>query len=87
MAGAASAAIRAAAGLARGACGDRRAQLEHVALGRHLDRSRGAAQLGPALAGHCVEAIEDVVGVTRVVVEEQQPAGAHPVAEGERVAE
>ena len=44
-----------------------------------------AAQLLPAAAGGGVEIVQEVVGVQRVVVEEQEPLGADAVGERQRV--
>ena len=47
----------------------------HALLG-HRDDCGVAAQLGPPAAGRCVEVVQEVVCVQRVVVEEEQPACA-----------
>ena len=65
--------------------GGRRGDFELSALHAHLEQGRVAAQLGPAAAGGGVEIVEEVVGVERVVVEEQQPPGADTVGERQRV--
>ena len=69
-------------------CGEGRgcgAKLDLLALGGHLDRAGLAAELDPALGRLAAEAVEELVGVQRVVVEEQQPLGLYAAREGQRV--
>ncbi len=75
-------------GVATGAARRRpRRQLVLGPLGAQLDRRRVAAQLGPALPRFGPEAVEELVGVQRVVVEEDGALGAGAAGEGERVAQ
>src|SRR6476619_6119377 len=60
-------------GRVRGGC-----DLELAALHRHLDEGGIAAEALPALARGSTEAVEEVVGVQRVVVEEEHPPRADP---------
>ena len=50
-----------------------------------LDLCRAAAELLPARRDLAAEAVEEVVGVQRVVVEQQQPLGRDAAGEAERV--
>src|SRR5262249_39780783 len=65
----------------------RGADLERLALGRHLDRAVGAAQLGPLFLRRLVELVEERVRVERIVVEEHEPLSLDPPREGQGVGE
>src|ERR1044072_397788 len=60
-------------------------QLVFAALGPQLDLLRLAPHRHPALSRFGAEAVEEIVGVRRVVVEEDRALGAGAVGEGERV--
>src|SRR5437764_8831170 len=55
--------------------GRRRREIDLAALDADLQRGRFAPQIGPALERRPVEGVEEVVGVQRVVVEEEEPLG------------
>src|SRR3954466_6657731 len=56
-------------------------EVHRAALHSHLQAVRAAAQLLPLLLGPVVEGVEEVVGVQRVVVEEQELGGLDPPRE------
>ena len=60
-------------------------ELELRAFHAHLELRRVATEPLPGAARVRAEAVEELVGMQRVVVEEQQPAGLDPAGEGERV--
>src|SRR4051812_48115438 len=57
------------------------------ALDAELDLSLASAQACPALLGFASEAVEEVVGVQGVMVEEDAAPGAGATGEGEAVGE
>src|SRR5690349_6957380 len=56
-----------------------------AALLGQLDRRRVSAELGPPLLRFLAQPVEELVGVERVVVEEDGPLGAGAAGEAERV--
>jgi len=62
-----------------------RRELERLALARDVELGRIAAQANPLLDRLGDEAVEHVVLVHRIVVEEREPVGADPVREREGV--
>src|SRR3982074_2196481 len=60
-------------------------QLDLAAFHGHLEAGGVAPQRVPARHRGAVEDVEEVVGVQRIVVEEQEALGLHAVGEHERV--